>query len=185
MSGLTIGIIVGSITWFLLQRVGKHFLERLVLPRALDWWAAFSKKMALNRAELLLKTFEFDLKLATNIQLFVLRIEQRQYRSETIPQAIVVLLILAIFVVSTEQTTGADNTTRIVIGVILVYALSIVSFIFESRRDYLVFADFTQYRSRIINRLEALFRASGLDENEIRDRIERVPPTPLPTPLPI
>jgi hypothetical protein len=99
----------------------------------------------------------------------------------------VVLLILAIFVklVSPEQTSDADNTIKIVVAVILVYALSVVSLILETRRDYLALSDLAQYRSRIINRLEALFRASGLDENEIRDRIERVPPAPLPTPSPI
>jgi uncharacterized protein YjiS (DUF1127 family) len=35
-------------------------------------------------------------------------------------------------------------------------------------------ADFTRYRDRTILRLEKLFQAAGLDDDEIRARLERV-----------
>jgi hypothetical protein len=180
MSDITVGVIIGALLVFFLQWAGKHVLDRLVLPRVLDWWATLSKQMALNRAAMLLKTFELDLKLATNIPLFLLRIEKRQYHWESIPRTINVLLILAIFAHLTipEQQPPPDPT-KLVIAVILVISLSIVSMFLENRRDYLVLSDLINYRDRTITRLEALFKAAGLDENEIRERIGRVPSVPL------
>jgi hypothetical protein len=53
---------------------------------------------------------------------------------------------------------------------------------YENRRDYRTLADFTHYRDRTILRLEKLFQAAGLDDDEIRARLERVPAAPLSTP---
>jgi hypothetical protein len=55
LPSLSIGAAIGAVPLWLLGWVAKHFLDRLVLPRVLDWRARFNKMRALNRAELLLK----------------------------------------------------------------------------------------------------------------------------------
>jgi hypothetical protein len=97
MSDIAIGVIV-FVTLYLLQWAGKHFLDRLVLPRVLDWWARQSKKMALQRAKYLCQQFELYLKLYSNIDLVVLRIEERRNKHLLFPFAIILLMVYTIFI---------------------------------------------------------------------------------------
>jgi hypothetical protein len=49
---------------FLLAWAGKHLLDRLLLPRVVDWWALQNKKWAMERAVQLLKQLEMESKYA-------------------------------------------------------------------------------------------------------------------------
>jgi hypothetical protein len=109
MSDIAIGVIV-FVTLYLLQWAGKHFLDRLVLPRVLDWWARQSKKMALQRAKYLCQQFELDLKLYSNIDLVVLRIEERRNKHLLFPFAIILLMVYTIFIRQNYPEVQAPHT---------------------------------------------------------------------------
>ena len=51
---MQVSAIVSGIIAFLLAWAGKHVLDRLLLPRVLDWWARKNKKWAMERAAQLL-----------------------------------------------------------------------------------------------------------------------------------
>jgi hypothetical protein len=183
MSDLTIGLIAGGLVVFLLQWAGRHFLDRLVLPRVLDWWATQSRKMALNRAEFLLKTFESYLKMSSNFSAVILRAEERSHRLLAFPFGISFLMILAIFIRPYVPDNGThDHIGLIVVGTITACALTIATVILENKRDYRALSDLAQYRNRVIGRLEKLYRAAGLDGTDIEERLERVPAAPYPYP---
>jgi hypothetical protein len=185
MSDITIGVILGFVMLYLLQWAGKHFLDRLVLPRVLDWWAKQSKQMALQRAQYLCQQFELDLKLYSNINLVVLRIEERRNKHLLFPGAIVLLLVYIIFIRQNYPEVQAPPTQVAIMLLVTILLVSISIFFimtYENRRDYRALADFTHYRDRTILRLEKLFQAAGLDDDEIRARLERVPVAPLSTP---
>jgi hypothetical protein len=71
---------VASLLWgaagFLFLWAVKHFLDRAVLPRVLDWWARQTRKSALTRSEELLKLFKRDLGHASDIRYLILRVEE-------------------------------------------------------------------------------------------------------------
>ena len=71
---------VVSLLWgaagFLFLWAVKHFLDRAVLPRVLDWWARQTRKSALTRSEELLKLFKRDLGHASDIRYLILRVEE-------------------------------------------------------------------------------------------------------------
>jgi len=185
MSNITIGVIIGFVTLYLLQWAGKHFLDRLVLPRVLDWWARQSKKMALHRAKYLCQQYKRDLTLYSNINLVVLRIEERRNRHLLFPFSINLLLVYVIFTLQNFPKIQAPPTQAAIMFAVTIFFMSISMFFimpYENRRDYRTLADFTHYRDRTILRLEKLFQAAGLDDDEIRARLERVPAAPLSTP---
>ena len=182
MSDITIGVIIGGLIVFFLQWAGRHLLDRLVLPRVLDWWARQSSKMALNRAEILLKQFENDVKAYSNIRLFILRIEDRRNKLFSFPFTVALLMIYAIL---TNQYIPGEKATYgqiafLLFAIIAICAYWSFGFIYQNRRDYRVFENFNIYRIEIIERVEKLFQAAGLDESAIRERVERLPGVPLP-----
>jgi hypothetical protein len=185
MSDITTGIIIGGIIIFVLQWAGKHFLDRLVLPKILDWWARQSKQMALNRAGYLLTEFELDFKLASNIQKLLLRIEKRSQAFLFFPLAMILLLILSIIAhlyFPDDDKATYKQMGALAVAVIIMYAQWILALYYQNKRDYRVLFDVHGHRDRLMSRLEKLFRAAGLDDAEIRDRIERIPTIPLSTP---
>jgi hypothetical protein len=60
-----VSAIVLGIIGFLLAWAGKHLLDRLVLPRVLDWWARKNQKWAMERAAQLLEQLEKESKYAS------------------------------------------------------------------------------------------------------------------------
>jgi hypothetical protein len=69
--------IVLGIVGFLLAWAGKHLLDRLLLPRVLDWWARKNKKWAMERATQLLKQLEMEARCALDTRHLILFLEDR------------------------------------------------------------------------------------------------------------
>jgi hypothetical protein len=180
MSDLTTGLIIGGVIVFFLQWAGRHILDRLVLPRFLDRWAKLSKTMARNRGRFLLTQFEDNLRIYSNIHLFVLRLEDRRTKLFAFLFAITILVVLAIlsFLYTPGDQATPHQVAFLVFAVIVMCASSVFTFVIETRRDYKTFSDFGAYRARTIARLEKLLQAAGLNESAIRERIEAVPAVP-------
>ena len=68
---------LGAILIFVLRWAGKHALDRLLLPRVLDWWVRQNQQRALRRAEKLLIIFKQDLQYGSDLRHLILRVESR------------------------------------------------------------------------------------------------------------
>jgi hypothetical protein len=69
----------GTVTIFIAGWATKHALDRLLLPRVLDWWATRTRSLALMRAQTIVDNFESDLLTYSDIRL-LLYTSDRGYR---------------------------------------------------------------------------------------------------------
>jgi hypothetical protein len=65
--------VVGGVIIWLLGWVGKHFLDRLILPRFLDWWAARNARRAAKRAKRVLALYQNEVIELYDVRYFLLR----------------------------------------------------------------------------------------------------------------
>jgi hypothetical protein len=181
---LTYAAILAAVVFFLLQWSAKHLLDRLVLPRFLDWWALQSNKTALKRAAYLEKQFEIDLKVFSNVHLLVLRIEDRRTRLFTFLFGVNLATVLAVLahLYFPEDKANYQQFGSLLLAIIVMCTSSIFRFISDNKKDYVNFADFNEYRARTVQRLEQLFAAADLDKKDIRERLALLPAVPLSTP---
>jgi hypothetical protein len=173
--------IVLGITGFLIAWAGKHLLDRLLLPRVVDWWARQNKKWAIERAVQVLKQLEMESKCASDTRHLILFLEDRT--------AIMVIalgvfnalcIITLIFPLEPEFARFKEATAPILLLVPVMGFLMIYSVRYLNRRFVSLFTDANAHWDKTIVRLNRLLQAAGLSEKEIKDWLEKVPPVPVP-----
>ena len=168
---------------FLLACAGKHLLDRLLLPRVVDWWALQNKKWAMERAVQLLKQLEMESKYVSDTRHFILFLEDR---TATIVltlglfNALGIIIIIIGWPVEPELQQVKVVITPILLLVPVMVVLLLYAVRYVNRRFVSLFTDAQAHWDETIARLNRLLRAAGLSEKEIKDWLEKVPPVPVP-----
>jgi hypothetical protein len=176
-----VSAIVLGIIGFLLAWAGKHLLDRLVLPRVLDWWARKNQKWAMERAAQLLEQLEKESKYASDTRHLILFLENRTATMVITLGILNALGIITIIVpVEPEFQQFKLATAPILLLIPVMGALMIYAVNYINRRFVSLFTDANAHWEKTIARLIPLLRAAGLSEKEIKDWLEEVPPVPVP-----
>jgi hypothetical protein len=166
---------------FLLAWAGRHLLDRLLLPRVVDWWALQNKKWAMERAVQLLKQLEMESKYASDTRHFILFLEDR---TATIVLTLGLFNAVGIIIIIGWPVEPESQQFRVVITLILLLVpvtvvLLLYALRYVNRRFVSLFTDAQAHWDETIARLNPLLRAAGLSEKEIKDWLEKVPSVPV------
>ena len=137
----------GTVLVFLLGWGVKHLLDRLVLPRFLDWWATTTRSRSLRRARRLTTQFEDEMACYSDVRMLVCKTDARLRR--TLFQVSIIMLTCFAFVLRPERITLLLDYTnpiknfaylgnsisiliRIAVGVVLLVNLFVLWFIWAT-----------------------------------------------------
>jgi hypothetical protein len=171
--------IVGILVW-LLGWVSKHFLDRLVLPRLVDWWARLNKTWAIKRAEQLLNLFVIELRRASDSRYLILNLDERFAVVVCFVGGVNILLILLVLLQQIVPESERLNQEKVLSLLVLIVVLVIflVGTFYTNRRLVSIVTNPAKHRDDLVVRLSSLLSAAGLSEDEIKIWLEKVPPIP-------
>ena len=69
--------VAATVLLFFCGWAAKHVLDRLLLPRLLDWWATRTRARALQRAQILVSNFEYEVVVYADIRMLLYRTDGR------------------------------------------------------------------------------------------------------------
>lgn len=173
---------IGGVLFWLLGWVAKHFLDRLVLPRVLDWRARFSKQRALNRAEFILEQFERERSQSLDTRLLSLALGRLIIANICFIRVMISMLIIIIIGQLAEPKFETLKTGDIYIlyYVPVSFVLFVAAFYYSwNRRLVSLFTNPAKHRDEIITRIVSLLKAADLSEDDIALWLARVSPAPV------
>lgn len=173
---------VGGILFWLLGWAAKHFLDRLVLPTAVDWWSRLNKQRAINRAEQLLKQFELERIQSLDSRYLTLVMGKRiAYIVCSVGIFVSLLILIAIRQITKSEAERISAFDLYFLLLVPAYFAFLIALIYYwGRRLTSIFSNATDHRQNVVIRIRRLLAASGLTEDEIKLWLEKVPQV-LPT----
>ena len=114
-----------GILGFLLTWAAKHLLDRLLLPRVLDWWARQNRRWALQRAEQLLSLFITELRRASDTRHLILYLVDRVAVLVAFVSAFNVLLLLMILLQQIVPESERMQPERVLSLLIILVVLAL------------------------------------------------------------
>lgn len=172
----------GAVLVFLVGWMAKHTLDRLFLPRVLDWWAAKTKARALRRAKKVADILEFEYFCYADFRLLLYRVD-RKLRSTLFVFIMIFLFISGLIITAIRHSSGI-NLAEILenLGIyipflewllrlflILLTIIIIVVGWLEFGRptlDYDMIVRAEYRAARDLGRIDKLLIAAGLSESE-------------------
>jgi hypothetical protein len=100
----------GTVFLFLFGWAGKHTLDRLLLPRLLDWWATQTRTRALKRAQGLVDNFEYEVACYADIRMLLYRTDR--HLRQTIFVFLVFSIICVVALLKADRTNVLINSTN-------------------------------------------------------------------------
>jgi hypothetical protein len=161
----------------------KHFHDAFVLPLIRDWWARRNAKAALQMAEAVLLQLEGDMRAASDVRHLILHV-YRMLSAAVLSSALFMTLFLMLLFFdrfSTERGTGTANLPSLLLlaMVAAVYALWLfVGVRFEYKKTAAMFLNLAEHRAATISRLKTLLVAADLNDDQVQEWLDRVPPLP-------
>lgn len=156
-------------------------LDRLVLPRVLDWWARRNRVRALKRSDYLLKQFEIDIRLLQDVPRLIIRLTRNvsQLMHLLLPLVAMNIILLSLSILDAENSKIMFIGSAAIVGLVLLpHPMQV--FLSDRRlsreREYL--ADPQAYRKKLIDRLSKLYIAAGMSPDEIEEWCTLVPEVP-------
>jgi DNA-binding transcriptional LysR family regulator len=159
---------------------GKHLLDRLLLPRFLDWWAARNANRALRRAERVLRHYGWDILTVIDVRFLLNRIF-------TFIIAAIAGLGITLSGFFLAQAWLPTASSELQYNVLMYYCgiagpLYFTYIWLDTRRrtgrwaGIYAFPD--AYRQNVVARLTRLLEAAGLNEAETKSWLEQMPQAP-------
>jgi hypothetical protein len=173
-------VAVGGVGLWLLQWMAKHILDRLFLPRLQDSFARLNKKLALMRAEQVLRQYHYDVSRQQGV-LWKLRDEVAElYMIIVFTGA----LVIAWPIITTLQDPAYNDaplfSRRTLAYMYAVVCLALIVFarikMNIARRDVKA-RDAEAHRAETQARLKNLLTSAGLDNGERERWLSRLSPS--------
>jgi hypothetical protein len=155
-------------------------MMQLFLPRIRDWWARRNTQAALEMTEQVIKQLEQDVRLASDIRFLVLHV-YRMLSAAVLSAAAFITVILVVMAISQfatdQERVGATRLLLLFVPALYVlWFFAVVSF--EYNRNVAMLQNFIAHRARTVIRLERLLGAAGLNSDQVKEWLDRVPPVP-------
>jgi hypothetical protein len=97
--------VAGTAALFFFGWIAKHLLDRLLLPRLLDWWATRTRARALQRASRLIARFQRDLKDYSDVRILLYKTDESLRNT--------MFILFVIFVVCVAALLRAERVTHV------------------------------------------------------------------------
>jgi hypothetical protein len=162
---------------FLLSWIAKHVLDRIFLPRFMDWWAKTNRTTALRAAELRLREYKTDLKIVSDSKHLIMYFIKGLFKGIALAAFFLFIFITFLFVslfwpkefppIFIVLTFGAASfILTIITGIIIEYE-------FE-RYNRLIDNEIECYGD-VVKRLRKLLEAAHLDPEQRSEWLKQVP----------
>jgi hypothetical protein len=170
----------GALLVWMLGYTGKHTLDRLVLPKVLDWLAQRNRDSAATRAKNIIQLFELNVRRASDIKTMILVSESRLaflILSTCAINYMITFYVLLDVGEPTEQIASRlyIKSLLVVPPLLMVFCFYIIKYI-RSEMDDL--EDLHKYRVKTLARLRKLLTGAHFTEGQIEEWLSRVPQIP-------
>ncbi len=172
--------VLGLVASFLLGWAAKQTLDRLMLPRILDWFARRQRNSSQKRAEHVLEQFLYNLRHISDTRHLIIRLGDRlTFLILWTASTNTTLIILLIYQQSAKERL-ATVPILLLLVVLVGYAFVLLISIRSGIHETSMLTNLEAYRGQIVDRLRNLLAAAGLADTQIEAWLERVPPLPAP-----